>query len=126
MAQQEFVPVAGDDWYQRRRQDAEGLFFRRVADQGPRKGAGGGTRQGIYCLTASGKLLAYKNAHDPQVMRETLELGLRRWKVLPAEQRKPGAVEIPPPGKVDTRYTRVPPDGGLILRSYTRILDRDD
>jgi hypothetical protein len=118
--------VAGDDWYQRRRQDAEGVFFRKVADQGPRKGAGGSTRQGIYCLTASGKLLAYKNAQDPTVMREVLELGLRRWKALPAEQRKAGAVKVPEHGKVDARYTRTPPAGGLILRSYTRILDREE
>jgi hypothetical protein len=95
-----------------------------VANQGPRKGAGGSTRQGIYCLTASGKLLAYKNAHDPRVMREALELGLKRWQALPAEERRPGAVTVPPPGKIDTRYTRTPPAGGLVLRSYTRILDR--
>ena len=39
-----FVPVALVDWFQRRRQDAEGEFFRKVADQGPRKGQGVGTR----------------------------------------------------------------------------------
>ena len=38
LATEDFVPVTGDDWYQRRRQDAEGEFFRKVADQGPRKG----------------------------------------------------------------------------------------
>jgi hypothetical protein len=118
--------VAGDDWYQRRRQDAEGLFFRKVADQGPRKGAGGSTRQGIYCLTASGKLLAYKNGQDPRVMRAALQLGLKRWQALPAEERRPGAVKVPPLGKLDPRYTRTPPAGGLILRSYTRILDRTE
>ena len=52
MAKEDFVAVSADDWYERRRQDAVGAFFRKVADQGPRKGAGGGTRQGIYCLTA--------------------------------------------------------------------------
>jgi hypothetical protein len=118
--------VAGDDWYQRRRQDAEGAFFRKVADQGPRKGRGGSTRQGIYCLTAAGKLLAYRNARDPKVMRETLELGLKRFKALPADERRPGAVKVPPQGRVDARYARTPPAGGLILRGYTRILDRDD
>ena len=56
MAQEQFVPVTADDWYQRRRQDAEGKFFRQVADQGPRKGQGGSTRQGIYVLTADGEL----------------------------------------------------------------------
>jgi hypothetical protein len=120
------VPAAGDDWYQRRRQDAEGVFFRKVADQGPRKGLGGSTRQGIYCFTASGKLLAYKNAQNPRVMRETLELGLKRWKALPASERDPGAVKVPAAGKVDLRYSRTPPPGGLILRSYTRILDREE
>jgi hypothetical protein len=97
-----------------------------VADQGPRKGAGGSTRQGIYCLTASGKLLAYRNSQDASVMRETLELGLKRFMALPADERKPGAVEVPPAGKVDGRYTRTPPRGGLVLRSYTRILERED
>ena len=35
LAAEDFVPVTADDWYQRRRQDAEGEFFRKVADQGP-------------------------------------------------------------------------------------------
>ena len=120
-----FVPVAGDDWYQRRREDAEGEFFRKVADQGPRKGAGGSTRQGIYCLTASGKLLAYRNSQNAGVMLDTLRAGLRRWNALPAAERKPGAVKVPEQGKVDRDYTRTPPEGGLILNSYTRILERD-
>ena len=77
MASHDYVPVAGDDWYQRRREDAEGRFFRQVADQGPRRGAGGSTRQGIYCLTADGQLLAYKNAgQDASVMREVVGDGM--------------------------------------------------
>jgi hypothetical protein len=126
LASKTFVPVAGDDWYQRRRQDDEGDFFRKVADQGPRKGVGGGTRQGIYCLTASGKLLAYKNSQDASVMLETLKQGLRRWDALPAAEREPGALKVAAPAKVDRDYARTPPDGGLVLKCYTRILDRDD
>jgi hypothetical protein len=117
--------VSADDWYQRRRNDAEGEFFRKVADQGPRKGAGGSTRQGIYCLTASGKLLAYKNAQNPDVMREVLRQGLAAWRKLPAEERKPAAVKIDDLGKADARYTRTPPDGGAIVTVHTRILDAD-
>src|SRR6185436_2999551 len=95
MATEDYVAVAADDWYQRRRDDAEGRFFRRVADQGPRKGEGGSTRQGIYCLTADGQLLAYKNAgQSPNVMRDTLRQGLRAWQRLPAERRRPGAVAV--------------------------------
>lgn len=116
------MPVAGDDWYQRRRRDAEGEFLRAVADQGPRKS---GTRQGIYTLTASGKLLSYRNAQDAATMREAIEAGLKRFRALPEAERKAGAVSVPEHGKADAAYVRTPPEGGLILRSFTRILDRD-
>src|SRR5262245_25182331 len=111
MARDRYVAVAGDDWYQRRRQDAEGKFFRGVADQGPRKGEGGSTRQGIYLFTADGKLLGYRNHHDPNVMREVLRQGLREWDKLPETRRRPGAVKVPDRGKGDARYTRTPPAG---------------
>ena len=126
MATENYVPVAGDDWYQRRRDDAEGKFFRGVADQGPRKGQGGSTRQGIYCFTADGKLLAYKNAGQaPDVMRDVLRQGLREWQKLPAERRQPGAVRVDELDKTDPIYSRTPPPGGLIVNVSTRILDRD-
>jgi hypothetical protein len=124
MAREEFIPVAADDWYQRRRQDAEGKFFRSVADQGPRKGVGGSTRQGIYVFTAAGKLLAYRNHHDPAVMRSVLQKALRDWQKLPEGQRKAGAVEVGQAGKTDTAYHRAPPAGTLIVNVYTRILDK--
>jgi hypothetical protein len=126
MAKEEFIPVAGDDWYQRRRQDAEGEFFRKIADQGPRKGAGGSTRQGIYVFTAGGKLLGYRNHHDAEVMRGELVRALAEFKKLPAAERQPGAVKVEDLPKVDTAYSRQPPKGGLILNVYARILDKDD
>ena len=64
-----FIPVAENDWYQRRREDAVGKFFRGVADQGPRKGEGGSTRQGHYAFTAGGKLLAYNNNRGADTSR---------------------------------------------------------
>ncbi|MBY0228503.1 MAG: hypothetical protein K2W96_04405 [Gemmataceae bacterium] len=126
MATKDYVPVAMDDWYQRRRRDDEGKFFRSVADQGPRKGAGGSTRQGIYMLTADGKLLAYKNAGQaPDIMRDELKRGLREWRKLPEARRKPGAVKVPDHGKVDAYFTRTPPAGALVVKTWTRILDKD-
>ncbi|MCI0457088.1 MAG: hypothetical protein L0Z62_08925 [Gemmataceae bacterium] len=126
MAAEDYVPVAADDWYQRRRDDAEGKFFRSVADQGPRKGQGGSTRQGIYCFTADGQLLVYKNAGQlPDVMRETLRQGLRQWQQLPAERRQPGAVRVGDLSQADARYARTPPPGGLIVNVSTRILDHE-
>jgi hypothetical protein len=126
MATEDYVPVTGDDWYQRRRNDAQGEFFRGIADQGPRKGASGSTRQGIYCFTADGKLLAYKNAGQaPDVMREVLRQGLREWRKLPADRRKAGAVLVNDLDKTDPKYARTPPYGGLIVNVYTRILDHN-
>jgi hypothetical protein len=129
LASEEFIPVAADDWYQRRRQDAVGKFWMAIAQQG-RPRDDGGTRQGIYCFTADGQLLIYKhggqaNAGQPGVMRETLLEGLRAWRNLPEERRKPGGVPVEKLDHTDPRYTRTPPAGGVILKVYTRILDRD-
>src|SRR5262245_25452640 len=126
MATEDYVAVTGDDWYQRRRTDAEGRFFRKVADQGPRKGEGGSTRQGIYCFTADGELLTYRNHLDPAVMRDELRRALRNWDRLPAQRRKPGGVPVGDAGALDARYHREPPKGGLVIRTWTRILDRKD
>jgi hypothetical protein len=125
MAKNEFIPVAGDDWYQRRKDDTEGEFFRKVADQGPRKGDGGSTRQGIYVFTADGKLLGYRNHHDADVMRTMLKQALAEFKKLPEEKRRPGAIKVEDQGKVDKSFDRKPPQGGLIVNVYTRILDDD-
>ena len=124
MAQKNFVPVAADDWYQRRRQDDEGEFFRKVADQGPRKGAGGGTRQGIYVFSAGGILLGYRNHQDPDVMRKFLVDSLTAWQKLPAKDRIPRAVQVGEVSKVDRQYHRELPKGGVVVNVYTRILDR--
>lgn len=126
MANEDYIAVTGDDWYQRRRQDKEGEFFRKVADAAGRTGPDGGTRQGIYCFTADGEILAYKNAgQNANVMGEVLKEGLAKWNRLPAAKRKPGAVAIDGLSKTDNRYTRTPPEGGLIATVYTRILDND-
>lgn len=127
LAQEKFIPVATDDWYTRRRKDAEGAFFRLVSDQSPRKASGeSGTRQGIYTFTASGKLLSFRNHHDPAVMKAELRKALAAWEKLPAREREPGAVKVDDPEKVDAAYNRKPPKGTLIVNVFTRILDKDD
>jgi len=122
LAREAFVPVAGDDWYQRRRRDAEGVFYRGMSDQGPRGGAGGGTRQGIYCFTAGGRLLAYRNHWDPEVMRAEIAGALAKYRAMPERERVPATIE--PRGEPDSRFHRAPPEGGAVLGVYTRVLDR--
>ncbi len=125
MATRDYVPVTGDDWYQRRRDDAEGRFLRHLGDQAGR--GGDGTRQGIYCCTADGEVLAFRNAGQaPEVMRESLRRGLAAWGRLPADRRRPGAVAVPGLDRADPQYTRTPPPGGLVVRVVTRRLDRED
>lgn len=119
-----FIPVAENDWYQRRRQDAVGTFFRSVADQGPRKGQGGSTRQGHYAMTAGGKLLAYNNNRGSERHAGMLKDALRKWDALPASDRKPGAVKVAAlkPDQLDKKYARIMPQGTVVLKSSTRLL----
>jgi hypothetical protein len=127
MAQEKFVPVAADDWYQRRRQDKEGEFFRAVATSLGKKGEGGATRQGIYCFAADGTPLAYKNAgQNAEVMKQVLRDALAKFEKLPEAKRKAGAVKIEDHGRLDPTYSRTPPAGGLILKTHARILDLKD
>jgi len=125
MAQDDFVPVTADDWYQRRRKDAEGAFFMRMSDQTDRKAAGkDGTRQGIYVLTADGEALSLKNAgQDAAVTKAELKRALAKFDRLPAARRTPGGVRVEPPGRPDPNYTRTVPRGGLAVRVNARILD---
>lgn len=127
MATADFIPVCTDDWYTRRRQDAEGEFFRTMATAAGKKGEGGATRQGIYVFTADGTVLGYKNAgQDPEVMKKVFRDALAKFDQLPDEKRKGGAVKVPDHGKLDAQYTRTPPAGGLIVRVNARILDQKE
>lgn len=114
-----FIPVAADDWYQRRRQDAEGEFFRSVADQGPRKGAGGSTRQGRYAFSASGKLLGFNNNRSPERMLTMLSSSLEAFAKLPKSE------PVTLAASTDNKYTRTPPADGLVLKAHTRCLEDD-
>jgi hypothetical protein len=125
MAREDYVSVVGDDWYQRRREDPEGHFFRSVADQGPKKGEGGATRQGIYCFTSNGKLLAYSNNPDPPQMRAVIRKGLTEWSNLPESERRPGIVHFEDSPATDSHYSRRPPPHSLILNVHARILDQN-
>src|SRR5262245_8680007 len=95
-----------------------------MASQGPRKGEGGATRQGIYVFTAAGELLHFSNnGGSADETRKHLKQGLAKFRALPAAKTKPGAVEVPDRGPADPNYARKPPEGGLIVRVHARILE---
>lgn len=97
-----------------------------MSDQGPRKNDRGATRQGIYCLTAGGTLLSYKNAgQNAQATLDALEQAIRKWNQLAKTETEPGAVVVPPRGKVDRNYAPNLPAGGQALLVYTRLLEKN-
>ena len=105
--------MAIDQAYQRRQQDAEGEFYRKLASQGPRNDFKK-TTQGLYIGTAAGRLLAFNNNRGPERIRRLLRQALKDY--------RPEKVEALVAGKPDVRYVRTPPAGGLIVRVNARVL----
>ena len=113
LLQTEFVPVAIDQAYQRRQEDAEGRFYQKIANQGPRK-VGDGTTQGRYVATADGTLLGYNNNLDTDRVLKLMRQALVEF--------APKAVEVIEAGKPDRRFVYPAPDGGLVVRVNSRVL----
>ena len=113
-----FVPVAIDQAYQRRQDDAEGDFYRRIAGQGPRNDFED-TTQGFYIATAGGDLLLYNNTRDPAKLRRLMTQKLAEFVASPAAGR---AVEAISSDEADPRYNVEPPEGGLVLRVRAKVL----
>lgn len=113
MLRTRFVPVAIDQAYQRRQQDAEGEFYRKIASQGPRNNFQS-TTQGFYIAKADGTLLLYNNNRDPEKVNRLMLDRLANFKT-------PAATPISP-GTPDARYNPQPPQGGLVLRVQARVM----
>ena len=114
LLQTKFIPVAIDQAYQRRQQDAEGDFYRKIAGQGPRNNFKG-TTQGLYIATAAGQFLGYNNNRGPDRVRRLMKTAL--------DQFKPADVAPIDSGRKDPQYNPTPPEGGLILRVRAKVLD---
>jgi len=101
------------------RQDAEGDFFRRIAESGKFTMASGR----LHGLTAAGKLLC-SDAGSDHYWRDCSAAGAwDKWVRLPAEERKPGAVKVNE-RKADPKVP-APPPGALVLKAYQRMLEED-
>ncbi len=118
MLKTEFVPVAIDQAYQRRQQDNEGDFYRKIASQSPRNDFED-TTQGFYIATAAGDLLLYNNNRDPAKLRRLMQQKLEQFQSLDQ-----ATTEIPSidGGDPDKRFGVEPPDGGLVIRVHAKVL----
>lgn len=114
-----FIPVAIDQAYQRRQQDTEGEFYRKIAGQGPRNNFQA-TTQGFYIATAAGQLLLYNNNRDPAKVRRLL--GQKLAAFASAGGNRPDIPQLTSK-TTDPRYNVQPPDGGLVVRVRAKVLD---
>lgn len=123
-----FVPVADNCTPLQSQQDAEGDFFRLLAEQGHYAGRvhPTATRQGMYAAGADGRVYGACNVNHPGPLREMLRAALARWDAEP----HPGSPGGPGLGELAGHVARGrhhmrPPAGGLVLRVWVRDLPRD-
>jgi hypothetical protein len=112
------VPAADEVWRLQRSDDPEARYFQVIADGGHYRRQGG-TRQGIYLITPSGKLLSSVNSLAPEAVRASLTEGFEAWEAMDPAERVPGPGEaVSPRSRWEDDY----PDGGLVLRLTVRDL----
>jgi hypothetical protein len=113
LLEERFVPVALDVWYEQRRQDPAGEYFRKVVFQ--REGLKpDGTTQGLYAFAPDGTLLAGWNNRNAAKLREQLRRALDGY-----EPKKAAQLET----RLDPAFARTPPEGGLVVDVHSRILE---
>lgn len=110
----ETIPVAIDQWNQRRQKDSEGEFYRKIASQGPRHDFESGTTQGLYLAAADGTFLGYTNNRHPERVKRFFAEALAKFRPVDTPQlvRK----------TTDTRFIIKAPEGGLVVRVRSKVL----
>ncbi len=116
MLQNDFVPVAIDQWFQRQQQDAEGEFYRKVAGQGLRQDFEK-TTQGRYICSPDGVLHGYNNNRGADRVRLMMKVALANFDPETVKHVEPIDVDRP-----DGKFFLEPPAGGLRLRVHSKIL----
>lgn len=110
-----------------RHDGAECELFREVAEQGHYAGRTlpTNTRQGIYATAPSGVLLASVNTRSSREVARMLQRALSRWNDLPDSQRYLDETRLEETPE-QRRWERNYPTDGMVLKSVSRDLPRDD
>jgi hypothetical protein len=109
----QFIPVAIDQAYQRRQDDTEGDFYRKIAGQGPRSDFSN-TTQGLYIADAAGTLIAYNNNRGAERIRRLMQDAVDNFQPPDAQ---PLTAE-----QIDERYRVRLEDGGAVVRVHAQVL----
>lgn len=115
MLQQDFVPVAIDQWYQRRQKDAEGEFYRKIAAQGPRNDFKS-TTQGRYICSPDGTLIGFNNNRGPERIGKLMKDALKDFD-------PPSLKTVKVINPTQPEFDITPPANGLILRVHAKIMN---
>lgn len=117
-----FVPCADEVTHLQRADSAAAKLFQGFCELGHYGGRTKptSTRQGIYAVTPSGKLLGSWNSRRADYVAEQMASALEAWDALSEEERYPRtAIESGP--RPEDHY----PSEGLVLLVYTRDIGRD-
>ena len=87
-------------------------MFQKMANEGHYTRVGG-TRQGIYVCSPSGRLLSSINSLNPDAVLESVMTGLDKWKSLPRSERYLPDGFTP---SVSHRWENSYPENGLVLK----------
>lgn len=116
LLQTQFVPVAIDQFAQRRQQDAEGEFWRRIIAPSPRPDPKG-TTQGLYVAAPDGTFLGYNNNRGPERIKALLLQCLDDFDKIRGRKAEPLVVAKP-----DQRFLHAPPEGVRVVRVHAQVL----
>lgn len=115
-----FIPAADEVYRLQGGGDPECQLFEYVAAQGHYANKGG-SKQGIYALAPSGKLLGSVNSTEAARVADMLRKAISAWNALPKKERLLQQDPMPYTYYID-RDERFYPVGGLVLRVYMRDL----
>ena len=116
LLQTQFIPVGIDQFKQRRQQDKEGDFWRKIAGKGPRSDFNN-TTQGLYIATPGGTFLAFNNNRGPERIKKLMLESLDAYDKLRDEETSPLTVKKP-----DNRFLHKAPGGIRIVRVHAKVL----
>lgn len=122
LLQKRFVPVALDVWYEERREDAAGEYFRKVVHQ--REGLKPDqTTQGFYAFAPDGTLLQGWNHRGVDRLKQNLAKALDAWKPPKSAKDAKGENVATPGATTDPRFERKLPEGARVLAVRARITE---
>lgn len=117
-ALEDYVCAADEVWRLQRGSDADCVFFQRAMNGGERI-TDGGTRQGTWIFSPSGKLLTANHHRSVDSLLRALERGRAAFQELgPEDRRLPADAQLHP----EHRWEHSRPEGGLVLRRHARDL----